>query len=316
MPGSDFEQARAHDDDRDQRGGDRKQREPPRPDRELGIRFVGEAAACHVVQASPASSIRNVHRDQLAQMRFKALHSAASSSVAPPLCGGAMALMRGHPVGVAGWSRKIEPGSWLARDPVQEPAEGAGIGLQRLHGAHRESVGGGFRPRANRPISAATRLASTTAPPPTKSPSSMPNTKRQPGRLEDGAGAVAIGDMAELVGDHARDLVHVLGLVDQSLEHIDVAAGQRDGIGFRAGASPRTAAEAQPPRPPTAGPSACRTPPCRPVPPARRRIRTAGRLRALVEHRAHLGIGGVAEALLDRLRHQPAPAGRRCAGTP
>ena len=42
-----LQQSGAHDDDGDQGGGDRKEREASRPDRELGIRFVGKSAACH-----------------------------------------------------------------------------------------------------------------------------------------------------------------------------------------------------------------------------------------------------------------------------
>ena len=38
--------------------------------------------------------------------------------------------------------------------------------------------------------------------------------------------------MAELMGDHARHLVNIAGLFDQPLEHIDMAAGQGDRIGF------------------------------------------------------------------------------------
>ena len=47
------------------------------------------------------------------------------------------------------------------------------------------------------------------------------------------ARAVAMRDMAELVGDDAGELVGVLGFVDQAAKHVDDAARQRDGIGVR-----------------------------------------------------------------------------------
>ncbi len=56
--------------------------------------------------------------------------------------------------------------------------------------------------------------------------------QRQPARLQHRAGAVVMGHMADLVREHAGDLVGTVGLGDQPLEHVDAPARQRDGVGF------------------------------------------------------------------------------------
>src|SRR6266571_3550586 len=54
--------------------------------------------------------------------------------------------------------------------------------------------------------------------------------ERQAGSLQHRAGAVAVSDVAELMGDDAGKLVGAHGLRDQPLEQIDVPAGQGERI--------------------------------------------------------------------------------------
>src|SRR5262249_50206156 len=53
---------------------------------------------------------------------------------------------------------------------------------------------------------------------------------REPGALQHGASAVAVRDVADLVGNDAGELVRGGGGIDQSLEHVDVSARQRDRV--------------------------------------------------------------------------------------
>ncbi len=63
--------------------------------------------------------------------------------------------------------------------------------------------------------------------------------ERHAGGLQHRARAVAMGDVADLVREHAGKLVGRFRLVDQALEDIDAPARQREGIGVGSCARPR-----------------------------------------------------------------------------
>ena len=76
--------------------------------------------------------------------------------------------------------------------------------------------------------------AITTAPPPTKSPSSMPNRNDRPALCSTAAMPSRWATWPISCADDAGELVRALGFVDQALEDVDAPARQRDRIGIAA----------------------------------------------------------------------------------
>src|SRR5262249_50551338 len=114
-------------------------------------------------------------------------------------------------------------------DTYQNRAERARVAADPAHQVHGESVGAALdlarigrlqeRTRRHHHGAAADEVAEHHA-----------EQERQPGRLHDGARAVALGHVSHLVGDGAGKLVGALRLADQAIENVDASARHREGI--------------------------------------------------------------------------------------
>ena len=146
--------------------------------------------------------------------------------------------------------------------------------------------------------------AMMTAPPPTKSPSSMPNRNDRPAACSTERGAVAVGDMADLVREHAGELV---GRLSPCRSGPRTRRCARPAARWRWRRTCARTSDAERDRQrgrlfELARP-ACRRPRGRLSRRRRCRIRTRRRLLG-VEHAADLRVDGSAEPALDPIGHE------------
>ena len=168
-----------------------------------------------------------------AQICFSALQSAASRSGAgvPATATASIAAIRSL---VSGWSSKSFIPSFLSPTMRLRMAASA-CGSPPAFGHQIDAVGVGrrldparigrfqHRPRGDDHGAAADEIAEHHA-----------EQERQAGGLQHGAGAVAMGDVADLVRQHAGQFVRRLRDGDQPVVDVDVTAGQRHGVGLGA----------------------------------------------------------------------------------
>ena len=158
---------------------------------------------------------------------------------------------------------------------VDGKAVGIGLGLARMRRRHQ-------RARAEDQRAGAGDVAEQQS-----------DQERRAAVADQPAHAVAMLEMAEFMGQHARDLVGVLGLRQQAVEQIDLAARQREGIGDR------TRQHARLHRGVEAGGFADRGDELDEGPLSGRVVAGLG-----IEHRLDLAVGGVAEPPFERVGHQ------------
>jgi hypothetical protein len=77
------------------------------------------------------------------------------------------------------------------------------------------------------------RVTNITAAEPVMSPHKSPIRNDTPPRLNHHAGVVTMADVPHFMGDDAGKFVSALGLLQQTVQQINFAAGQSEGIGHR-----------------------------------------------------------------------------------
>ena len=166
-------------------------------------------------------------------MPFSACHSVSVSS-GGPLAGRSSFVMRARRSSVSGWlARIVKPTAFLAGDAEHQLGRGLRRAAELVHDVDREGVGiglglariGGFDQLREAKITA--RRAGDVA-------EQQADQERGAAVVDQAAHVVVMLEMAELVGEDAGDLVGTFGLVEQGVEHEDLAARQRERIRHRA----------------------------------------------------------------------------------